>query len=46
MRTINNMANSESTVIFNDPKTFYVVFSPLMTFQGRHFLAKDINGSL
>jgi hypothetical protein len=43
---IHNTTSSESIATFNDPKTFYVVFSPLMSFPGRHFLAKDINGFL
>lgn len=41
-----NTTNPESIATFNDPKTFYVVFSPVMPFPGRHFLAKDLSGSL
>lgn len=41
-----NMTSSESVTFFNEPKTLYVVFSPLMNFPGRHFFVKDINGAL
>lgn len=42
--TKNNECHEESIGLLKDKKVYYVVFSPLMSFPGRGFLAEDENG--